>query len=171
MKTLIISSSLSPTSHSRILCLETASRLKAAGADVTLVDTRELELVPHHRGPTEDMRTLTEQVQSADNLIFGMGVYCYSINDNLKIILDNCCEHATGKFFGIVCAAGGTKSYLATQHLTQICMNEWRMLQLPRVVYATGTDFVDGHIHTTEITDRLDIFAHEFYDIGNKLLN
>ena len=75
-----------------------------------------------------------------------MGVHCYSINDGLKIILDNCCNKAEGKFFGIACAAGGTKSYLASMHLTQICMNEWRMIQLPRIVYATTKDFKENEI-------------------------
>ena len=80
------------------------------------------------------MKDLILKVEETDNIIIGMGVHCYSINDALKIILDNCFGKAISKFFGI-CAAGGEKSYLTTQHLTQICMNEWRMIQLPRVVY------------------------------------
>ena len=106
-----------------------------------LVDAREMELVPYHNEPTASMKALNEKVANADNIIFGMGVHCYSINDGLKIILEACCSDAEGKFFGIICAAGGERSYLSTMHLSQICMNEWRMIQLPRIVYATGKDF------------------------------
>ena len=100
-----------------------------------------------------------------------MGIHCFSINDNLKIILDNCFENATGKFFGILCAAGGQKSYLATQHLTQICMNEWRMIQLPRVIYATSNDFDEMELTSVEIKKRIKLFSDEFYSVGKKLLN
>ena len=70
-----------------------------------------------------------------------MGVHCYSVNDSLKILLDTCFSKAHSKFYGILCMAGGEKSFLSTMHLTQICMNEWHMIQLPRIIYATGKDF------------------------------
>jgi len=99
-----------------------------------------------------------------------MGVHCYSINDSLKVLLEGCFGKATGKFFGILCAAGGERSYLVTQHLTQICMNESRMMQLPRVVYATGNDFTENRIISKELSERIELFSEEFHSIGNKLL-
>ena len=115
------------------------------------------------------MKDLSKEISKADNLIIGMGVHCYSINDSLKIILDNCFNDVTGKFFGILCAAGGERSYLSTMHLTQICMNEWRMMQLPRIVYATGKDFTEDTISSTEVLERIELFSEEFHTIGNKL--
>ena len=80
-------------------------------------------------------------------------------------------KKSVGKFFGIVCAAGGEKSYLSTGHLTQICMNEWRMIQLPRIVYATGKDFIDDSIIEKKVIERLDIFTKEFISTGRKLIS
>ena len=117
------------------------------------------------------MKNLSIKVEETDNIIIGMGVHCYSINDALKIILDNCFDKANSKFFGIACAAGGEKSYLSTQHLTQICMNEWRMIQLPRIVYATGKDFQEDRLANKDVMKRLDIFTEEFYNIGSKLIS
>ena len=97
------------------------------------------------------MIELSNKVDHADNVIIGMGVHCYSISDGLKIILDNCFGKATGKLFGIICAAGGEKSYLSTQHLTQICMNEWRMIQLPRIIYAIGKDFEGDKVNNKDL--------------------
>ena len=169
MKTLIISSSLSPSSKSYILCKKLKDTLQQKTVNVELVDARDLDLAPYHCKVTESMENLISKVKESDNIIFGMGVHCYSINDSLKMILDSCCGDAMGKFFGILCAAGGQKSYLSTQHLTQICMNEWRMIQLPRVIYVTSSDFDGNKIKNTDVYERIDQFVDEFIDIGNRL--
>ena len=65
--------------------------------------------------------------------IISMGVHNYTINDSLKIVLDNCFHNVDGKFFGIICLCD-EKSYLSTIHLSQICMNQWKMIQLPRLL-------------------------------------
>lgn len=171
MNTLIISSSLSETSRSFILCMEIHNLLKKEGVNAELLDAREMELLPFHKGITPSMEKLTEKVVKADNIIFGMGVHCYSVNDGLKIILDSCCEGAEGKFFGIVCAAGGERSYLSTMHLTQICMNEWRMIQFPRIVYATGKDFTDNKVLNNDLKERIIQFVKEFSSIARKLIS
>ena len=146
MKTLILSSSLSENSRSFLLCKAVKEELIAKGDNITFVDARNIPMQPVHRGLSPEMETLAKQVEQADNIIIGMGVHCYSVNDSLKILLDTCFGKATGKFFGIVCAAGGERSYLSTMQLTQICMNEWRMMQLPRIIYATGKDFKEDII-------------------------
>ena len=170
MRTLILSSSLSERSRSRVLCREVGQRLEAQDIDVDFVDLREIELQPAHRAVSVSMDQLKARIQAADNFVIGMGVHCYSISDSLKMVLDTCCGGMESKFFGILCAAGGHKSYLSTMHLTQICMNEWRMIQLPRVVYAIGKDFVDLAVPPGELSERLDQFAGEFARIGAKLL-
>lgn len=171
MNTIIISSSLSKNSRSFILCKEIERMLIKNKVNTTLVDARELELSPCHKGISPSMEKLNKKVEMADNIIFGMGVHCYSINDGLKIILDNFCSTIEGKFFGIACAAGGEKSYLSTMHLTQICMNEWRMMQLPRIIYATGKDFKKNRVSSPELIERIKLFATEFSAIGRKLIS
>ena len=169
MKTLILSSSLSENSRSYLLCKAVKEELIAKGDSITFVDARNIPMQPVHRGGTPEMETLAKQVDEADNIIIGMGVHCYSVNDSLKILLDACFGKATGKFFGILCAAGGERSYLSTMQLTQICMNEWRMMQLPRIVYATGKDFKEDIIISSEVLERIALFSEEFHTIGNKL--
>ena len=171
MKTLILSSSLSKSSRSFILCNEVSKNLTKKGANCTIVDARDVPMRPTHRELTAEMKTLAEQIKETNNIIIGMGVHCYSVNDALKILLDTCFSAATGKFYGILCAAGGERSYLSTMHLTQICMNEWRMIQLPRIVFANGKDFKDDIICSTELLERIKVFSEEFYSIGKKLLS
>ena len=171
MKTLILSSSLSKKSRSFILCHEVLKILSNKGVNCTIIDARNIKIQPTHNEVTDEMKALTKRIEETDNIIIGMGVHCYSINDSLKILLDNCFSAATGKFYGILCAAGGERSYLSTMHLTQICMNEWRMIQLPRIVYATGKDFKDEIISSTELLERIELFSKEFHSIGRKLLS
>jgi NAD(P)H-dependent FMN reductase len=171
MKTLILSSSLSKNSRSFILCNEVSKSLSKKGVDCTIVDARNIPMRPKHYELTSEMEAFADQIKETDNIIIGMGVHCYSVNDSLKILLDTCFSNATAKFYGILCAAGGERSYLSTMHLTQICMNEWRMIQLPRIVYATGKDFEGDSILSTELLERIDLFSEEFHSIGNKLLS
>jgi len=171
MKTLILSSSLSNSSRSFILCNEVFKCLSSKGSKCTMIDARNVSLRPTHNKPTIQMEALSKQIEETDNIIIGMGVHCYSINDSLKILLDNTFKKAIGKFYGILCAAGGEKSYLSTMHLTQICMNEWRMIQLPRIVYATEKDFTNEKISSKDLLKRIKIFTNDFYSIGNKLLS
>jgi|TARA_B100000768_G_C11234851_1_gene356762 NAD(P)H-dependent FMN reductase len=170
MNTLILSSSLSEKSRSYLLCKEVEKILISKGNNIIFIDAKEIPMQPFHRIKSNEMNILGEQIEKADNIIIGMGVHCYSVNDSLKILLEGCFGKATGKFFGILCAAGGERSYLVTQHLTQICMNEWRMIQLPRIVYATGKDFTESSIKSKELLERIEIFSKEFHTIGNKLL-
>ena len=171
MNTLIISSSKSQNSKSAILCYEVANILKKKGAECNIIDIRNISIVPTHDEVTKSMKMLEKKIKDADNIIIGMGIHCYSINDSLKILLDNCFSEATGKFYGILCAAGGDRSYLSTMHLTQICMNQWRMIQLPRIVYATKSDFKNNIISSNEVKERIKLFCEDFFLIGNKLLN
>jgi NAD(P)H-dependent FMN reductase len=171
MKTLIISSSLSGSSRSYEVCTQVQTLMVEQWHEVTLYDARGKNIPSTHLKRTDDIVELRLLVEKADTIIIWCGIHCYSINDNLKIILDRCFGEATGKFYGIVCAAWGEKSYLATSHLTQICMNERRMIQLPRTVYVTWKDFCDdGKLKGLDVIERVEVFVDEFIDIGGKLL-
>ena len=170
MKTVIISSSLSKTSKSFILCNEVNQKLKDLGFRSEVIDARSISLNAYHLTQSKELDDLSNKISKADNLIIAMGVHNFSINDSLKIILDTCFKNVEGKFFGILCAAGGEKSYLSTMHLTQICMNEWRMIQLPRIIYATKRDFENNKLTSKNIKERIDVFCHEFIEIGQKLM-
>ena len=171
MKTVIISSSLSKNSRSFILCNEVNQKLKDLGFKSEIIDARSISLNAYHLIQSKELDDLSNKISKADNLIIAMGVHNFSINDSLKIILDTCFKNIEGKFFGILCAAGGEKSYLSTMHLTQICMNEWRMIQLPRIIYATKRDFENNKLTSKNIKERIDVFCNEFIEIGQKLMS
>ena len=90
MNTLILSSSLSKNSRSFVVCRNVEEELTSQGVNCTLIDVRRMQIQPCHLGITKEMEFLTKTIKDTDNIIIGMGVHCYSINDSLKILLDNC---------------------------------------------------------------------------------
>ncbi len=171
MNTLIISSSLSSESKSYILAKKVEEQLDSQ-ITVTFVDLREYELQLTHKPRTKDMDELSELVRSCDNIIFATGIYNYSISDSLKLFIDTCLnkENSKGKFYGIVCAAGGDMSYLASMQLTQMCQNHNKMIQLPEIIYASSKDFTDEIIQNQDVLIRITDFCERFKIIGKKLL-
>ena len=85
MKTLILSSSLSESSRSFLLCKTVKKELIKKGNHVTLIDARKIPMNPFHQQSTTEMKMLEKEIEASDNIIIGMGVHCYSINDSLKI--------------------------------------------------------------------------------------
>ena len=63
MNTLIISSSFSEKSRSFILCKAIHVALQEKGVNAELLDAREIELLPCHKGVTASMEELTKKVE------------------------------------------------------------------------------------------------------------
>ena len=97
MKTVIISSSLSKTSKSFILCNEVNQKLKDLGFKSEIIDARSISLNAYHLIQSKELDDLSNKISKADNLIIAMGVHNFSINDSLKIILDTCFKNVEGK--------------------------------------------------------------------------
>ena len=48
-------------------------------------------------------------------------------------------------------------------------MNQWKMIQLPRIIYASKNDFDQNKIISKNVLEWIDIFCAEFIEIGKKL--
>jgi NAD(P)H-dependent FMN reductase len=172
MKTLIISSSLSPDSRSHILCRELQQLLSEdPEVEVQLIDARELDLQYTHQEPSAAMKELTELVQAADNYIISMPVHNYTMSDAVKTITETCFDKsAKGKLFGIVSSAGSQVSYLATAHLVQSMMYEFKMIPFPPLVFATGGSFDGDKLDDERLEKRMSEFARDFVALGGRLV-
>lgn len=163
MKTLIISSSLNPNSHSFELCKALAAKMP----DAELIDLRELEINFTYQEKTADFKALTEKVAAADNYVFGMAVHNYTANDSLKALIENCFHDSEKhKLFGLLCAAGSPVSYLAANDLYKMLIFDFEMIAFPKIIFHSGKEFsIDD-----KLQERIDIFAQDFTKIGNKLI-
>ncbi len=158
MKIAIVSSSLSPNSLSR----KTLQKLLNYIPDSTFIDLRDIpSLEPYWRHQREEKIYLT--LKQADGIIIGGGVYNYSINDSLKMFLDNYFDQdIVHKPVGIVLAGGSPRSFLVWQHLAQILINEWHMFVWPHTLYVTKNQFDQNKIMDEDLKRRLEYFAYKF---------
>lgn len=100
----------------------------------------------------EDMRSAAEMLEKADGYLIAMPVYCYSFSGVLKNFLDITCEFMGKKPFGIMMAAGGTRSYLACQDLIKVLSFETEAFHVPcKPIQVTGAH----EIEETKIVERL----------------
>jgi FMN reductase len=150
---LIVSCSLNPESHSRILAH--AAR-QVSGAE--LVDLRDLSL------PTCDgagcyahpaVGPLKKKIQAASAVLVATPVYNYGVSSSAKNLLELTGDAWTEKLVGFLCASGGAGSYMAVMGFANSLMLDFRCLIIPRFVYADEAKFADGKIADPEVTRRV----------------
>ena len=171
---LVISSSLSPQSRSRVLANHAAHALKSLGNECHFVDLAELKL-PRcdadscYAAPAA--RQISELVKSASGIVLATPVYNYSIGSEAKNMVELTGQAWKEKVAGFLCAAGGQGSYMSIMQLANSLMLDFRTFVLPRFVYATGQAFTDNEISDPDLQDRIDQFASEMSSVTHALVN
>lgn len=159
MSPLIISSSLSSKSRSRILAEAAKSALEKQGHTPTLFDLRESPL-PMCDGETayggEHVAPLAEAIRTADGVLCATPVYNFDVNAALKNAIELTGKAWTGQVVGFLAAAGGQGSYMSLMGVANSLMLDFRCIILPRFVYATGEAFEAGDITDEDLVRRLD---------------
>lgn len=150
---LIVSTSLNPTSNSRLLAQESARLLAADGADSQLLDLRDHPLPLCDGGAAyahPNVAQVRELIASADAVIIATPIYNYDGNAALKNLIELTGRAWENKTVGFLCAAGGKSSYMSVMALANSLMLDFRCLIVPRFVYATEEDFADRRITNEE---------------------
>lgn len=144
------------------LALETA---REAGADVLLLDLREVSL-PVFETRREDIwelppvKRVVETAEWADAFILGTPEYHGGISGALKNWLDYLYDELSGKLCGVVSASGGgggVTSILATKQSFAYCHG----FNIPFHAGARGGDFENGQLVTEKIRDRVIRLGHD----------
>ncbi len=158
MKIVLLSSSLAPDSVSRKVLTILSSKIKGS----SLIDAKDISLLePYWRHQKNEK--IYNILKAADGIVIWGGVYNYSMNDSLKVLIDNYFDqNMFHKPIGIVLAWGSTRSFLVWQSLSQILMNEWHMFVWPHPLYAMKTQFEQQRIIDEDLKSRVDYFASNF---------
>ncbi|HWA26504.1 MAG TPA: NAD(P)H-dependent oxidoreductase [Lacunisphaera sp.] len=155
---LVLSTSLNPDSNSRLLAHETARFLGAEGVETEFLDLREHPLPFCDGGAAyaqPEVKTASELIARADAIVVATPIYNYTINAALKNLVELTGGAWENKVVAFLCAAGGNSSYMSIMGLANSLMLDFRCLVVPRFVYATGRDFSDGRIASTEVRQRV----------------
>jgi len=162
---LVISASLRPGSHSRLMGLFLAREL-----DGDHLDLREFPLpmcdgeAAYDDPKVEQLRT---RVAAARVILIAVPIYNYDANAAAKNLVELTGGAWEDKIVGFACAAGGQTSYMSIIGLANSLMLDFRCIILPRFVYATGDDFDGGKITSTEIKRRLQQLAESARHLRN----
>jgi FMN reductase len=169
---LIVSSSLSSDSNSRLLAQEARRVLEHEGHEVSLVDLRDHPLPFCDAGPSYGhpaVAHLGGLLEKASSVIVAVPIYNFDANAAVKNLIELTGSGWEGKAVGFLCAAGGMSSFMSIMPLANSLMLDFRSVIVPRFVYATGEAFADGRIVSAEVTARVAELARATARLGGFL--
>lgn len=175
-RVLIVSTSLNPASRSRALASYALDVLRETAPDVpaSLLDVRDLGSLPLAGSPEagdtaahDGLNALRASLRNATHLLLAVPIYNFAASASAKNLLELMVageEELSGKTVGFLCAAGGPRSYMSVLSLANSLMLDFRCWIVPRFVYATGGDFADGRLVSSEVQARIAQLTSEMFE-------
>ncbi len=149
-KIVIVQGSLNPESKTAIVVAQTEKVLKSRNIEFETLDLRSLELQfcdgRSLKDYNEDMRQAYRILESADGFIFAMPVYCWSMSGVVKNLIDITAGALENKVAGILCNAGGNRSFMSSADLINVLYYESGVMTVHPVVYTSYEDFDNGKL-------------------------
>lgn len=171
-----IGGSLRADSYSQIALRLAAQRVEALGAEVEILDLREMQL-PFCNGEQEypdypDVQKLQHAVSRADGLILATPEYHGSISGVLKNALDLMSfEQLSGKVTGLISVLGGQPNSNALNDLRIIMrwVHGWVIPEQIAIGQAWKAFSPEGKLLDQKLAQRFDQFAQSLVDNTRKL--
>ena len=176
VKVVGIVGSLRTDSYSALALHEAINRVKDLGAEVEILDLRDMTL-PFCDGGSEypdypDVEVLRDKVKAADGLILATPEYHGSVSGVLKNALDLMSfEHISGKVAGLISVLGGQSNSNALNDLRIIVrwVHGWVIPEQIAVGQAWQAFDSEGKIKDEKLSQRFDGFAKSLVDNSAKL--
>jgi len=167
-----LAGSLRPDSYSQLALRLAGDRLKALGADVEILDLREMNL-PFCDGGKEypdypDVERLRQAFLNADGFLLATPEYHGSVSGVLKNALDLMSfDQLDGKVAGMISILGGQSNSNALNDLRTIL--RWVHTWVIPIGQAWKAFDQSGKLVDEKLSQRLDEFAQSLYDNTRKL--
>jgi FMN reductase len=164
----VVSASLREASLSRALANELLAYYRESRLNSQLLDLRQVELpfcdsdASYGHPNVEASQSL---LNSARVIIVATPIYNFDVNAVAKNLVELTGDAWENKVVGFLCAAGGSSSYMSVMGLANSLMLDFRSVIIPRFVYATRHDFVDG-LH---LRDEVRARVHELGEASRKI--
>jgi len=166
MKIAILNSNLAPGGKAGHLADQLASLFGADGHEAEIFHAGDHSL-PHCDGylcyKDEKTIALTEALAPMDAIVLVSPIYNYDLNAAAKNLIELTGNSWKGKAVGLVCTAGGDKSYLSALGFMNSLGVDYRCLVSPRFVYVSRPDFAEDNTLPADspVRDRLGFLAKE----------
>ena len=155
----MIQGSLSKDSRTAILVEETVKELERRQLDCETLDLRNLDLQfcdgRSLQEYNQDMQNAYKKIEQAEAFIFGMPVYCFSVSGPLKNFIDITSGAMENKIAGILCNAGGNRSYMASAELSKILAYESNVTVVQPAVYSSYEDYDDDGLAGEKVKSKI----------------
>lgn len=176
VKIVAIGGSLRPESYSQQALNLAALRVEALGAEVEVLDLRQLNL-PFCNGEDEypnypDVERLRNTVKQADGLILATPEYHGSLSGVLKNALDLMSfDHLSDKVVGVISVLGGQSNSNALNDLRVILrwVHSWVIPEQIAIGQAWKVFGPDGKLLDEKLSERFDGFAQSLVENTRKL--
>lgn len=149
-KIVMVQGSLSKDSKTAVVVAETEKVLQSRKLDFETLDLRSLKMEfcdgRNLEDYNADMRKAYRLLESAKGFIFAMPVYCWSASGVVKNLIDVVSGALENKVAGILCNAGGNRSFMASAGLINVLYYESGVTTVHPVVYTSYEDFQDGKL-------------------------
>ncbi|AFY41769.1 NADPH-dependent FMN reductase [Nostoc sp. PCC 7107] len=171
-----IGGSLRHNSYTQLALQVAAKRLEAIGADVEILDLRQLQL-PFCNGEKEypeypDVQRLRETVSGANGLILATPEYHGGVSGVLKNALDLMSfTELSGKVTGLISVLGGQSNSNALNDLRLIVrwVHGWVIPEQIAIGQAWSAFNPEGKLLDEKLSQRFDEFAQSLVDSTRKL--
>lgn len=171
-----IAGSLRSDSYSQIALELAVQRVQALGAEVEILDLRQMKL-PFCDGGDEysdypDVKRLQDTVSHADGLILVTPEYHGSVSGVLKNALDLMSfDQLSGKVAGLISILGGQQNSNALNDLRVILRwtHTWSILEQIAIGQAWKAFSPEGKLLDEKLSQRFDQFAQSLVDNTRKL--
>jgi len=170
----LIQGSLNKESRTAILVDHAVKEIKRAGLEVTVLDLRNIQMEFCDGRSLKEYHLEVQQayqaMEEADAFVIGMPVYCYSVSGPLKNFIDITSGAMEKKIAGILCNAGGNRSYMASADLSKILAYESHVTTLQPIVYSSYEDYEDKTLTNGKVKSKiLELVSHLTRHLQNHL--
>lgn len=158
MAYLVISTSLSPASRSRVLAKHAVEELKSHGHAVDYVDLAETTMPACDATlcyGDPNAQKVGDLIKDAEGVLLATPIYNYGCSSSAKNLIELTGKNWTNQIVGFLCAAGGSGSYMAIMGLANHLMLDFRSIIVPRFVYAQGDCFEGDDIADEDLERRM----------------
>ena len=141
MNLLVISSSLSQNSRSRVMAEYIMAHLKASNPETEFIDLKDYNLPVCDGDKSYDdpiVKKLKMKIKKAQGIIIATPVYNFNVNAAIKNLVELTSEAWNEKVVGFICSAGSKSSYMAVMGLANSLMLDFRCIIIPRFVYSSN---------------------------------
>jgi NAD(P)H-dependent FMN reductase len=170
LNVLCVVGSLHKESVTRVVLNEAATRLRAAGCHVDLLDlqTEPLPLYSPDAADTPEFNALVKRVDNADVLVLGTPDYHGGISGTLKNFLDHFWHELAGKLF-VTVVASHEKGLTVADQLRTVARQCYAWTLPYGVSFAEDADVKDGRIASASLGKRLEMMVRDARVYGRLL--